>query len=220
MKPIGVYWFDMDHTLINNDCDVSWKHFMVSEKLADSGETERLTAKYFEDYCAGTLDNQEFLDFQLCEFAGRTPAEMSLLAQKHFETVVKPKIYADALALCRRAVASGARCAIVTSTNQVIAKPVAEYFGISELYGAELELAGGRYTGHSVGIYPVGEGKAAILDRFCRVHKLDPADFAYYGDSINDRFLLEKVGHPFAVNPGEELRKLALERQWQILNFK
>ena len=28
------YFFDMDHTLIDNDCDVSWKDFMVAEKLA------------------------------------------------------------------------------------------------------------------------------------------------------------------------------------------
>ena len=29
-----VYFWDMDHTIINNDCDVSWKAFMHAKGIA------------------------------------------------------------------------------------------------------------------------------------------------------------------------------------------
>ncbi len=32
-KEPKIYLFDMDHTLIDNDCDVSWKQFVVRHNL-------------------------------------------------------------------------------------------------------------------------------------------------------------------------------------------
>ena len=58
------------------------------------------------------------------------------------------------------------------------------------------------------------------IERFAPWGEVDPADFAYFGDSINDRFVLEKVGHAHAVNPSDELKKIALEKSWTILNFQ
>lgn len=215
-----IYWFDMDHTLINNDCDVSWKYFVVQEGLAEKAETEALADKFYADYCAGVLDSAEFTRFQLREFVGRTVEEMDFLAQKHFDTMVREKIYSDAENLIRKLLAAGEDCAVLTSTNSVIARPVADYFGIKELFGAELEIVDNKYTGNISGQYPVGPGKPIILEDYCRKNNLDPANFAYFGDSINDRFVLKKVGHPHAVNPCEELKKLALENSWPILDFK
>jgi len=217
---ISHYWFDMDHTLIDNDCDVSWKHFVVSKKLADSGETERLADHYYQQYLSGTLDPEEFMDFQLREFRGNTPETMAALALEHFETMVKPKLYRDAFVLCHKLAASHMPLAIVTSTNTVIARPLATFLGIDDLFGAQLEIKDNHYTGKLTGIYPVGPGKVAILENYCKKHLLTPSQFAYYGDSINDRFILEIVGEPHAVNPGTELRVVALKNHWDIVIFQ
>ena len=40
-----------------------------------------------------------------------------------------------------------------------------------------------------------------------------------YSDSVTDVFMLETVGHPHAVNPDRELRRIAQERGWPILVF-
>ena len=42
----------------------------------------------------------------------------------------------------------------------------------------------------------------------------------YYITSSNDIVILEKVGHPFAVNPAPKLRQHALQSAWQIHDFK
>ena len=40
-----------------------------------------------------------------------------------------------------------------------------------------------------------------------------------YSDSITDVHMLEAVGHPHAVNPDKELRRVARERGWPVLVF-
>ena len=209
-------WFDMDHTLIDNDCDVSWKHFMVGKNLADAGETERLAALYYQKYLDGTLDPAEFMAFQLCEFRGQTPEAMNLLAREHFEVMVKSKIYRAAAELCRRRAAQGCSLAVITSTNTVVARPLADWLGIETVFGAQPELFNGRYTGKTTGVYPVGPGKVAVFEDYWRRCHENPKNFAYYGDSIHDRFLLAAVGEAHAVNPGSELRNLAEKNHWHI----
>lgn len=216
MKSPSVYFFDMDHTLINNDCDVSWKHFAVKHKLApesDLGEAER----YFDDYNAGTLDVEEFYLFQFREFIGRTEAEMLGLARLHYDEFVKGRIYAEARALVGSLLERGVPVAILTSTNSVIARPIADALGIREVHGTTLELKDGRFTGRITGVYGAREGKAAIASEWAAGHGVTLADFAYYGDSVNDVQILEAVGFPNAVNPSGELRKIAAERNWPIL---
>ena len=65
-----VYLFDMDETLINVDCDVTWKEFAVKYGYAPENALAEADRFYLE-YCAGTLDIDEFLTFQLAEFAGK-----------------------------------------------------------------------------------------------------------------------------------------------------
>jgi phosphoserine phosphatase len=47
----------------------------------------------------------------------------------------------------------------------------------------------------------------------------DLADSYAYTDSHTDLPMLEIVGHPIAVNPDSELRKIAVEREWPISDF-
>ena len=48
---------------------------------------------------------------------------------------------------------------------------------------------------------------------------IDLADCHAYSDSITDVPMLEAVGHPHAVNPDRELRRVAEQREWDILRF-
>ncbi|NQU43928.1 UvrB/UvrC motif-containing protein, partial [bacterium] len=95
MKDIDIVFLDMDHTLIDNDCDVSWKEFLVEIKVAPADE--RIEAqKHWEAYCAGALDEEAFLAFQLRQFKAHTPEEMRALSRRHLEQRVRPRIYPQA----------------------------------------------------------------------------------------------------------------------------
>ncbi len=220
MKTPSVYFFDMDHTLIDNDCDVSWKHFVVRHGLAPATDLDE-AQRYFDDYNAGVLDVEEFYLFQFREFIGRTESEMLELARLHFEEFVKSRIYPDGKTLVRSCTDAGHPVAILTSTNSIVARPVADALGISEVYGTTLERdAAGRFTGRITGVYGAREGKTAIASAWAAEHGVTLGEFAYYGDSINDADILQSVGFPYAVNPSTELRELAHEKQWPVLAWR
>ncbi len=214
-----VYFFDMDHTLIDNDCDVSWKEFTVAHGLAPQFHLE-LAERFFDDYNHGCLDTAKFIRFQLSEFVGKTPAEMQQLFALHFTERVRGKVYQAGKALIAECKKQGIPTAILTSTNRYIARPVADFLGVDHLFGTDLELRDGRFTGEITGVYHAKQGKVAVAKEFCCKYGVSLADFAYFGDSINDLDLLKQVGQPRVVNPSASLRRIAEEKQWEILTFK
>jgi len=214
-----LYFFDMDHTLIGNDCDVSWKEFLVEEGLASKDSLKKADF-FFDEYIKGQLNFDEFLDFQLIEFAGKSVEYMTALAEKHFEKIVKSKIYHDARGIVAQALASGKVVSLLTATNDVIAAPVARELGIEHICSTTLEVTDGCYTGKIVGPYCGSEGKIDHAKIFCSKYSVELDQVKYYGDSISDQFILGAVGYPVVVNPGEELTDIASSNNWEIISVK
>lgn len=213
------YVFDMDHTLIENDCDVSWKEFCVAEKLAPASDIAEAD-RFYQQYLDGKLDPEEFLTFQLREFIGNDEDAMRELAHRHFDSVVKNRVRPKAFEYVKNLLAAGKRCAILTSTNEIIARPIGEFFGIKEVYGAQLEMQNGVFTGRRCGVYTAGEGKAQVVRDLSQTSGIPLSEFAAFGDSINDLPLLKVVGEPYAVSPGESLAHEAEKLGFTVLDWK
>ena len=64
-----------------------------------------------------------------------------------------------------------------------------------------------------------GEGKAAAIRELAEQEGLDLPASTAYSDSHTDLPFLEAVGNPVVVNPDRELRRIAVERGWPILEF-
>jgi len=214
-----IYFFDMDHTLQNNDSDVSWKEFLVKMGVAPADAMQR--ADFFYDaFLKGTLDPDEFVKFQLQEFVGRTQPEMEALAERHFLEFSKPKIYAEARRLVNDLKATGKPRVLLTATNRIIATPFMRELGLDDIIATELVMNDGRYTGAFAGEYCAEEGKVTHATAYCRARGLSLDQAAYYGDSMADRFILAASGFPTAVNPAPKLREIAEAKGWPILDFK
>lgn len=218
MNKPEVYFFDMDHTLQNNDSDVSWKEFLVAEKLAPA-DTMEIAAEFFEQYKRGELDFPAFVRFQLREFAGNTPETMRALARQHFIRHSLPCIYPGARQLVDQALASGCPVAILSATNSYLCAPFAAHFNIGEVIATEPELKNGVFTGDIVKAYCCGEGKIIRAREFCEQRGLSLERAAYYGDSVSDIHILEAVGFPCAVNPAPRLRELAQNSRWPVIDL-
>jgi phosphoserine phosphatase len=126
MKKPKIVFFDMDHTVIAIDCDVSWKYFLSDEGLAPISDRS-LADNFLELYHQGKTDIDVFVKFQLKEFIGRTPDEMHRLARRHFDNHVREYVYPKAYQEIRKLRQSGARVALLTGTNRIIAEPLAPY---------------------------------------------------------------------------------------------
>jgi HAD superfamily hydrolase (TIGR01490 family) len=214
----ALWFFDMDHTLIDNDCDVSWKKFLVRHGLAPASAMDEAD-RFFADYLAGHLDYDAFIRFQLAEFASRTPAEMAALARWHFVEVVRPLLYPAACRAVAAALAHHAPVALPTATNEVIAAPLAADLGIPHLLATRLERRDTLFTGAMDGEYCGGTGKLAPAREFAARFGLTLDQAAYYGDSISDVPLLAAVGFPTVVNPGDQLAAEAAARAWPVVRW-
>ncbi len=218
MTNTSIRFWDMDHTLMENDCDVSWKEFLIHKGLAPESDFA-LMRKFWKQYEEGVLDSDAFNAFQLREFTGRTEAEMNDLAREHFESAIRPKIYPGAFSMVRAQRESGDSVCMITATNAVISSPVAGFFGFDGFIATSLELIDGSYTGRITGRYCVGEGKISFMNEFCLETGTDLAHSFYYGDSVADIPVFKAVGHPVVVNPMPRLRDLAVRMGWPVLEL-
>ena len=151
---------------------------------------------------------------------GWDKAEIDRLVRETLEEVVAPLVYAEALFLIDEHLREGRRVFIVSASPDEIVRPLAEYIGITDVIATKAKIdAEGRYTGE-VEMYAYGPAKAEAVEKVAAEEGISLAESYAYSDSATDLPLLELVGNPHAVNPDKELREVAEERDWPILDFR
>jgi len=212
--------FDLDHTLIDGDSDVSWAQFLIEEGVLHPDEYHAKNMWFAERYKDGTLDIHEFLDFQLAPIARRPRAELDRWHQQFMQRKIRPIIHARAAELIDRH--SDALQALVTATNRFITAPIAAELGIPNLIATDIEEVDGEFTGKPRGTPSFREGKIARVEEFLAGRGTSLSDYEswFYSDSLNDLPLLERVDHPVAVDPDATLRAKAQERGWQVISLR
>jgi HAD superfamily hydrolase (TIGR01490 family) len=83
-----------------------------------------------------------------------------------------------------------------------------------------LEVKNGAWTGRIVGEAMSNEAKARAIRRIADAEDLDLRRCFAYGDSANDRWMLEAVGKPAAVNPSNDLARIARRNEWAVLRWR
>ena len=87
------------------------------------------------------------------------------------------------------------------------------------ILGTRVEVIDGRYTGRVIEPVMIGDEKGQSAHRFFKQRGFKihwEASYAY-ADSNHDLPLFEMVGNPVAVHPDDDLRRLATERSWEII---
>jgi HAD superfamily hydrolase (TIGR01490 family) len=85
------------------------------------------------------------------------------------------------------------------------------------LCATRLEETKERWTGRIVGEAMFGEMKARAIRRIAAEADLDLERCFAYGDSSGDKWMLEAVGKPAAVNPSKDLGRIARRNEWAVL---
>jgi HAD superfamily hydrolase (TIGR01490 family) len=150
--------------------------------------------------------------------AGHRPEELRELVTEAMEPVLKPLVYAEPLRLVERHREQGELVYVVSATLQEIVDAIADDLGFDGGLGTICEVRNGRYTGRALRALHA-EAKAACLHEVAGREGLDLAACTAYSDSHTDLPVLEAVGHPVAVNPDRELRRVAADRGWPVLEF-
>jgi HAD superfamily hydrolase (TIGR01490 family) len=135
------------------------------------------------------------------------------------EEAMTPLIYAEALELIHDHQAAGRLICIVSSSPEEIVRPMAGLLRVDRFIASRPRVIDGKYTGE-LEFYAYGPDKAVAMTELAAEVGADLADSFAYSDSVTDLPMLEAVGHPVAVNPDKDLRKVALERKWPMEDFR
>jgi putative phosphoserine phosphatase / 1-acylglycerol-3-phosphate O-acyltransferase len=128
-------------------------------------------------------------------------------------------IYPESRALVDAHIARGHTVAIISSATPYQVEPAAADLGIEHVLCSQLEVHEGRFTGNAVKPLCFGQGKVDAAESLAQRTGADLARSFFYSDSTDDLLLLERVGHPRALNPSGKLAKIAGERGWPVARF-
>jgi HAD superfamily hydrolase (TIGR01490 family) len=153
-------------------------------------------------------------------FRGRAAARDQVLFAQCFETRLQHSIYPDAMRLIRQFHEANIAVYIISSTYRFIVEPYARRLDIEHYYGTQLEIIDGICTGKIVAEIYHQQNKARVVREIAARDGIDLSRSYAFGDSENDRLMLEAVGHPAAINPDRKLRAVANSRGWPIMNWR
>ena len=150
--------------------------------------------------------------------AGYRPADLRELVADAMEPVLRPLVYAEPLRLVEHHRERGQRVYIVSATLQEIVEAIADDLGFDGALGTICQVRDGCYTGRALRALHA-EAKAACVRELAEREGFDLSACTAYSDSHTDLPFLDAVGNPVAVNPDRELRRVAQERGWPVLEF-
>lgn len=164
------------------------------------------------------MDMAQDIERSALEFVkGRHRDELKALGREIAEDRILPRVYTDIAEVIARHNAGGEQTYLVTAAPQELAEVIAEGLGMTGALGTVSETDhGGFFTGRLAGPLLHGIEKAKAVEELAAERGFTLRDCHAYSDSKNDLPLLEAVGHPHAVNPDHELRRIARARGWPV----
>jgi HAD superfamily hydrolase (TIGR01490 family) len=213
-------FFDLDKTIIAKSSTLAFsKPFQAGGLISRRAVLRSAYAQFV--YVVGGADHdqiEKMRQFMSQLVAGWDVATVRDIVSDTLHNIVDPLVYDEAVSLIEEHKLSGRDVVIVSASGTEVVEPIGEMLGADIVIATRLEEVDGRYTGE-IDFYAYAEEKARAIQELAEQRGYDLARSYAYSDSITDAPMLEVVGHPHAVNPDKELRKVATSNGWPILVF-
>lgn len=143
-------------------------------------------------------------------------------AQRAFEWIaneyIGSRLKTHIVARLKSHQASGHRVILLSGTPTPMLAAIGKLLGVADVVGTPIVVDNGRYTGRSVRPVCQGRDKVGRLKEYLSNMGGEDLSISYaYADSYGDRFILQNVGHPVAVDPDQELQAIAEQKDWEII---
>ena len=213
-------FFDLDKTIIATSSALAFSKSFYAGGLINRRSVLRSAYAQFVFLSGGADHDQmekmrEFLSRMVTGWPVETVSEIVNDTLHH---IVEPLVYDEAVSLIEEHHLAGRDVIIVSASGREMVEPIGEMLGVDAVIATQLAIAKGRYTGE-IDFYAYAENKAVAMTDLAADRGYDLSRSYAYSDSITDVHMLEVVGHPHVVNPDKELRRVALERGWPVLDF-
>jgi len=168
------------------------------------------------DLCSRRLFNA----FLFSGYLGMHRDRLIGLADDLFEVTLKPSIFPQAQVLINTTRDLGYRNVLVTGTLDFTIRPIALHFGFEEVICNRLEFKNHIATGQFLRPLLAKDEKARSIREYASQEGIDLAQCCAFADSSADVPMLSAVGYPVATNPTRRLRRVALQKNWPILELR
>ncbi len=135
-----------------------------------------------------------------------------------FDTVLRPRLVPNLVDRLKRHRQEGDEVFLLSGMPEFLLTFYAKELGVAHYWGTKVASKDGVFTGRFDGPFPFGPAKAEIIKKIAAERDWDLSRCYGYADHHTDVYFLELVGHPVAANPDEKLRRVALQRGWEIIN--
>lgn len=214
-------FFDLDKTILAKSSSFVFAKPFYKEGLIGRADVMRSAYAQFMFLTSGAdHDQMESMRKYMSELVtGWDVAKVQAIVSETLDTVVDPLVYQEAVDLINMHKELGHRVIVISSSGTDVVEPIAARLGVDIAIGTQVEIVDGKYTGE-ITFYAYGEGKAEAMQQLAEEHGFALHECYAYSDSQTDIPMLRCVGNPHAVNPDAELRALAKEQGWPILDFE
>jgi HAD superfamily hydrolase (TIGR01490 family) len=213
-------FFDLDKTIIAKSSTLAFSRSFYAGGLISRGSVLRSAYAQFV-YLVGGADHdqmEKMRDFLSDLSAGWDVETVRQIVADTLHHIVDPLVYDEAVTLIEEHHLAGRDVVIVSASGTEVVAPIGEMLGADGVIATRMEVAEGRYTGE-IGFYAYAANKATAIEDLAREKGYDLARSYAYSDSATDVHMLEIVGHPHAVNPDRDLRRIAAAQGWPVLVF-
>lgn len=218
--PIAAF-FDLDKTILAKSSSFAFARPFYRSGLIGRTDVVRSAYAQFIFLASGADHDQmeAMREYMSKMVTGWEVERVQAIVAETLDEIIDPVVFAEAVELMDQHRAAGHEIVIISSSGTDIVEPIGARLGADLAIGTQVAVQDGRYTGEIL-FYAYGEGKAEAMRELALQRGYDLVECYAYTDSHTDLPMLEEVGHPFAVNPDAELRRIAVERQWAILDFQ
>ena len=168
---------------------------------------------------AGTRHSTNLMEHLALMSTGISRRDLVDVVEGALTTAIEPAVYAEALDLIEAHHRAGHDVVVVSASISEMVAPIARLVGADRAIATHMEVGeDGLFTGR-IARSMLHSEKVVALREDAAAHGIDPARSWAYSDSISDEPMLNAVGHPVAVNPDRDLRRLAQEQDWPVRDF-
>jgi HAD superfamily hydrolase (TIGR01490 family) len=213
-------FFDLDKTIIARSSTLAFSRPFYAGGLINRRTVLRSAYAQFV-YLLGGADHDQMermREYLSAMCTGWDVQTVRAIVADTLHHIVEPMIYAEAVALIEEHRAAGRDVVIVSSSGSEVVEPIGAMLGADKVIATRMIVADGKYTGE-IEEYAYGPHKATAIVALAAAEGYDLQASYAYSDSITDEPMLAAVGHPYAVNPDRALRRLAVARNWPVLDF-
>ena len=212
MKKNNLALFDLDDTLFDGDTEAEWVKYMDHRGFIQDFDFYSKMDAFENNYREGRLDVDEYSEFLLSPIVGKSLKEL----EDHIEDFTSDIVtrFSDELSQELLDKHKNDTKVLTSGSLSFLVHKIGTKLGIDNCFGTDPEYLEGKFTGRVEGKPNFSQEKVRRVNKWMGSKKFD--QIFSYSDSIHDLPLLEFADFPMAISPDQELRRVAMEREWLI----